>query len=155
MVSQICEVCVRWLWSENQKGYICYDPENHRMRVSKHVVLFEHMYYYKTVKRLNQTPISIMPNFSNINCSIGFDLDTHQGTASTPFMSSDSTPHELDFLIPSKPLTPNLLNLPLKMLFLLQITPSLFAIHLAMLEHQTDMVIHLKAMVNHMPYILH
>ena len=34
-----------WLYGETQKGYRCYDPVSHRLRVSRNVVFWEHHFF--------------------------------------------------------------------------------------------------------------
>lgn len=53
-------------YSQNQKGFLCYDPDLHRIRVSRNVIFQEDTYFFASYQdTLSSTYKSILPLFSN------------------------------------------------------------------------------------------
>ncbi|CAI8617215.1 unnamed protein product [Vicia faba] len=49
----------------NQKGFLCYDLNLRRIRVSRNVVFFENKYFFATHHDLPSSTFSVLPLFSN------------------------------------------------------------------------------------------
>ena len=46
------------------KGYVCYDPHAHRIRVSRNVIFFENQYFFSSHVELPSASVSLLPSFS-------------------------------------------------------------------------------------------
>ncbi|WVZ07780.1 hypothetical protein V8G54_021126 [Vigna mungo] len=52
-------------YSPHQKGFLCYDPNLHRIRVSRNVIFLENVYFFTNHPNSFSSPISVLPLFSN------------------------------------------------------------------------------------------
>ena len=70
--------CVFIGYSDKQKCYICYDPQHHRIRVSRNVIFFLNMYFYVSFSS-TAAPNSSISTLYNFLDSSHSDLsnDTH------------------------------------------------------------------------------
>ncbi|WVZ02382.1 hypothetical protein V8G54_023188 [Vigna mungo] len=57
-------MCFSWLFSSS-KGFLCYDPNLNRIRVSRNVIFLETVYYFANHHDSFSSPISVLPLFSN------------------------------------------------------------------------------------------
>jgi len=48
-----------------QKGYVCYDPQSHRIRISRNVVFFKNQYFFPSFIDPPSSSLSPMPHFSD------------------------------------------------------------------------------------------
>jgi len=51
--------------SPHQKGFLCYDPNLRRIRVSRNVIFQENKYFFASHHDLVSSPVYILPLFSN------------------------------------------------------------------------------------------
>ncbi|WVZ03114.1 hypothetical protein V8G54_023920 [Vigna mungo] len=51
-------------YSPHQKGFLCYDPNLHRIRVSRNVIFLESVYFFANHHDSFSSPISVLPLFS-------------------------------------------------------------------------------------------
>jgi transposase InsO family protein len=51
-------------YSSHQKGFLCYDPNNRRIRVSRNVIFQENKYFFAT-HHVTPSTVSLLPFFSN------------------------------------------------------------------------------------------
>ncbi|WVZ03036.1 hypothetical protein V8G54_023842, partial [Vigna mungo] len=52
-------------YSPHQKGFLCYDPNLNRIRVSRNVIFLESVYFFANHHDSFSSPISVLPLFSN------------------------------------------------------------------------------------------
>jgi len=52
-------------YSPHQKGFLCYDPNLGRIRVSRNVIFLENIYFFASHHDFVSSPVSVLPLFSN------------------------------------------------------------------------------------------
>ncbi|WVZ18935.1 hypothetical protein V8G54_006257 [Vigna mungo] len=71
-------------YSPHQKGFLCYDPNLHRIRVSRNVIFLESVYFFANHHDSFSSPISVLPLFSNSSADTSLDVDPVQAPELEP-----------------------------------------------------------------------
>ncbi|GKV37327.1 hypothetical protein SLEP1_g45367 [Rubroshorea leprosula] len=63
-LSNQAAMCVFVGYGIDQKGFLCYDPKIGRIRISRHVVFLENLFYFDVIAKPNNSSPSVLHDFS-------------------------------------------------------------------------------------------
>ncbi|GKV30597.1 hypothetical protein SLEP1_g39391 [Rubroshorea leprosula] len=63
-LSNQAAMCVFVGYGIDQKGFLCYDPKIGRIRISRHVVFLENLFYFDAIAKPNNSSPSVLHDFS-------------------------------------------------------------------------------------------
>jgi len=97
------------------KGYQCWDPISQRIRISRHVVFWEHI-MFSSLSKFKSTPSTSTPVFTNPNVDL-FPSDTHAGYekyagSSSELPTPSDVPSTSDDVVPTIDPAPPTVELP-------------------------------------------
>lgn len=88
-------------YSPHQKGFLCYDPNLRRIRVSRNVIFLENIYSFASHHDLVSSPVFVLPLFSNSHSGQQYSkpLLTYKRRTIAQNQPTDGPPQDISLVV--------------------------------------------------------